>query len=54
MDKLECLSETIVDYSLNVKENDRVLITCHTERPKDLVKLLIKKIVDKKGIPFLS
>lgn len=52
-EKLEKLSETIVNYSLKVKENDRVLITCYTERPKPLVKLLIQKIAQKNAIPFV-
>ena len=53
MDKrLEVLSEKIVNYSLEVKENDRVLITYQTKRPNELVKCLIKKIIEKGGIPF--
>ncbi len=54
MKRLETLSKTIVDYSLKLKENDRVLITCHTDKPKEFVKILIEKIVEKKAIPFLK
>lgn len=53
MNKLERLSETVVSHSLQLKENDRVLITCDTENPTPLVKLLIDKIVEKKGAPFV-
>lgn len=54
MDKrLEKLSHTIVDYSLKVKENDRVLITSQTEQPKPLIRYLIQAIVEKKAIPFV-
>lgn len=52
-ERLEKLSRTIVEYSLKVKENDRVLITSQTEQPKPLIKYLIKAIVEKKGIPFV-
>lgn len=51
--KVKNLSETIVRYSLKVKENDRVLITVGSPRANDLVKELIKTIVDAKGIPFV-
>lgn len=53
-EKLEKLSNTIVNYSLNIKENDRVLITCQTLEPKEFVKILIRDIVSKKGIPFVK
>ena len=50
--KLEKLSDVIVNYSLRVKENDRVLITYEDSRCNDLVKPLIKEIVKQGGIPF--
>lgn len=53
-EKLEKLSNTIVNYSLAIKENDRVLITCQTLEPKEFVKILIRDIVSKKGIPFVK
>lgn len=52
-ERLKKLSKTIVDYSLEVKENDRVLITVQTDKPNKLVKCLIKDITKKKGIPFV-
>ena len=50
--KIRNLSETIVKYSLKVKENDRVLITSGNFRTNDLIKELIKQIVEEKGIPL--
>ncbi len=50
-DKLITLADTIVSYSLNVKESDNVLITCETMEPMPLVKELVKKIYDKKAVP---
>ena len=52
-ERLKKLSKTIVNYSLKVKENDRVLITSQTEQPKALIKYLIHEITEQKGIPFV-
>ncbi len=52
--KLEELSSTIVNYSLEVKENEKVLITCQTEEPKPLVKELIKKIYENNAVPTVK
>ena len=52
-EKLKLLSDSIVSYSLDIKENDRVLITCNSDKPKPLILNLIDKIVEKKGIPFV-
>lgn len=51
--RIEKLSKTIVEYSLKIKENDRVLIESYTDQPKPLVKCLIRDIVSKKAIPFV-
>ena len=52
MDKrLEKLSKTIVEYSIKVKKNDRVLIQYEDSRCKPLVKLLIDDICEKGAIP---
>lgn len=53
-EKLKKLSKTIVNYSLEIKENDRVLITVQTNKANDLIKYLISDIVSKKGIPFVK
>lgn len=50
----EKLSKTIVNYSLKIKENDRVLIQYTKDRCKEFVKLLIKDIILNKGIPFVK
>ena len=55
MDKrLIKLSDTIVNYSVNVKEGDRVLIQYESDMCKPLVKCLIKDIYKNKGIPFVK
>ncbi|MCI8446150.1 MAG: aminopeptidase [Bacilli bacterium] len=51
--KIKNLSEAIVYYSLEVKENDKVLITTGSTHTNDLVKSLVKEIVSAKGIPFV-
>lgn len=52
-EKIKELSKKIVDYSLKIKENDRVLITTMTSQPNPLVKALIRDITNKKGLPFV-
>ncbi len=52
-ERLQKLSKTIVNYSLKIKENDRVLITTQTDQPKELIKCLIREITQQKGIPFV-
>ena len=51
-EKIEILSNTIVTYSLKVKENDRVLIESAYEA-KPLLEQLIKDISKVGGIPFV-
>ena len=50
--ELEKLSKTIVNYSIGVKENDKVLIQYESSDCNPLVKCLIKDIYSKGGIPF--
>lgn len=47
------LSNTIVNYSLKLKENERILITVNNLDTKYLVKCLIRDIVKVKAIPFV-
>lgn len=47
------LSNTLVNYSLKLKENERVLITINNLDTKYLVKCLIRDIVKVKAIPFV-
>ncbi len=53
-ERIKKLSKTIVNYSLEIKEKDRVLITTQTTEPNILVKQLIKDIVSKRGIPTVK
>jgi len=53
-ERLNKLSSTIVNYSINVKENDRVLIQYESDMCKPLVKCLIKDIYKNKGVPFVK
>lgn len=52
-ERLKKLSKTIVDYSLEIKKGDRVLIICQTENPTELVINLIRYIAEKGGAPFV-
>ena len=47
------LSNTLVNYSLKVKEGEKVLISCNSTEPKFLIKSLIRDIIKVKGIPFV-
>jgi len=53
-ERLKKLSNTIVNYSVKVKENDRVLIQYENSECKPLIKCLIKDIYKNKGIPFVK
>lgn len=53
-EKQEKLADTIVNYSLHVNENDKVLITYQSSESKSFVEKLIKKIFLRGGIPFTN
>ena len=53
-ERLKKLSNTIVNYSVRVKEGDRVLIQYESSMCNPLVKCLIKDIYKNKGIPFVK
>lgn len=53
-EKLKELSKKIVNYSLDIKENDKVLIKIQSLNCRDLVKYLVRDIVDKRAIPFVK
>ena len=53
-ERLKKLSNTIVNYSISVKENDRVLIQYESSKCNPLIKYLIKDIYKNKGIPFVK
>lgn len=53
-DRIKKLSNTIVNYSIKVKENDKVLITYETSNCNPLVKQLIKDIISAGGVPSVK
>lgn len=53
-ERIKKLSNTIVNYSVNVKEGDRVLIQYESKNCNSLIKCLIKDIYKNKGIPFVK
>lgn len=52
--RIQKLSDIIVNYSIKVKENDRVLIQYESNECNNLIKCLIKDIYKNKGIPFVK
>lgn len=55
MDKrLQTLAATIANYSIEVEEDEKVLITTTSNKTMPLIKLLIEEIVKRKGIPFVN
>lgn len=53
-EELKKLSKTIVNYSLKVKENDRVQIIYRSNELREFIKYLINDIYENKGIPFVK
>lgn len=53
-EKIKNLAEIIVSYSLNVKEDEKVLITYQSTECRLLVQELINKIISRKGIVFTN
>ena len=53
-ERLDVLANNIVNYSLKINQNDRVLISSETLAPRPLVKLLIKKISAKGALAFVK
>lgn len=52
--KIEKLSEILIKHSLSVEPDERVLIYMESDKPKKLVKYLIKKIYEVGGIPSVK
>ena len=50
MEKIEKLAKIIVNHSLKVKENEKVLITYQGVESLPLVKQIVKEIINKKGV----
>ena len=51
MERIKSLAKIIVNHSLKVKENDKVLITYNGVESMPLVKSIVNEVVEKKGIP---
>ncbi len=54
MERIEKLGEIIVNHSIKVKENEKVLITYENEATMPLVKVLVKEILKHKGVPTIK
>ena len=50
MEKIEKLAKIIVNHSIKVKENDRVLITYDGIESMPLIKAITKEIINNKGV----
>ena len=50
MEKIQKLAEIIVNHSLKIKKNDRVLITYQGIESIDLVKALVMEIIKHKAV----
>lgn len=53
-ERIKKLANTLVNYSCNIKEGEKVLINCNGTKPFPLVKQLIKEVYAAKAIPFLD
>ena len=54
MERLKKLSEIIVNHSIKVQKNDKVLITYMSNDSEYFVKCLVKEILKKDGIPYVK
>ena len=54
MERIKKLSDIIVNYSINVQENEKVLITYQSLEIMPLIKYLVTDILKNKGIPEIK
>ena len=54
MERIEKLSEIIVNHSIKVKEKEKVLITYQSNETMPLVRALVEDILKHKGIPTIK
>ncbi len=54
MERLKKLSAIIVNHSIKVKKNDKVLITYQTSEASEFIKYLVKDILNAEGIPTVK
>jgi len=52
--RIKRLADTLVDYSCQVKKDEKVLIQCYGMTALQLVKTLVEKVYEKKAIPFVT
>ena len=50
MERINKLAKIIVNHSLKVKENDKVLISYQESECESLVKEIIKEVIKNKGV----
>ena len=54
MERIQKLSEIIVNHSIKVKENEKVLITYQSNKSMPLVLALVENILKHKAIPVIK
>ena len=52
-ERLKRLAETIVNYSIDVQKNEKVLITTGTDKNPHFINYLVDLIYEKEGIPYV-
>ncbi len=54
MEKIEKLSQILVNHSIKVQEGEKVLITYQSEETMPLIRALVSEILNHKGIPTIK
>lgn len=54
MEKYQKLSKILVEHSLQIQKNEKVLIMAHSQEFQSFLKVLIMEIVNHEGIPFVK
>ena len=53
-ERIKYLAKNLVNYSMKVKENDKVYVHYIGEKTKDLARAIIKEVYAVGGIPFVE
>lgn len=48
------LADLLVNYSCKLQAGEKVLIECEGDTPHDLVRMIIRKVYEAKGVPFVN
>lgn len=48
------LADLLVNYSCKLQAGEKVLIECEGDTPYDLVRMIIRKVYEAKGVPFVN